>query len=102
LYESWQVKPGEWQRTFTIITTKANALIKPVHDRMPVILDERAEEDWINPNEAESKNMKSLLAPAPEEKLVVTPASPSVNSVKNDGPELRDGQGARGQQLRLI
>jgi len=102
LYESWQAKPGVWQRTFTIITTKANGLIKPIHNRMPVILDERGAEDWINPNEAESKNMKSLLAPAPEEKLVVTPVSPLVNSVKNDCPELLDSQGARGEQLRLI
>jgi putative SOS response-associated peptidase YedK len=47
LYESWQAKPGEWQRRFTIITTEANGLIIPIHDRMPVILDDRATEDWM-------------------------------------------------------
>jgi len=41
LYESRQAKPGEWQMTFTIITRKANGLIEPIHNQMPVILDER-------------------------------------------------------------
>ena len=41
-------------------------------------------------NEAQPKNLRSLLAPAPEEKLIITPASPLVNSVKNDSPELLD------------
>jgi len=102
LYESWQAKPGEWQRTFTIITTQANQLIRPIHDRMPVILDERTAEDWMNRNEADPRRLKRLLVPAPEGKLVITPASPLVNSVKNDGPELLDHEVAPGRQLRLI
>ena len=101
-YESWQAKPGEWQRTFTIITTNANELIKPIHDRLPVILDERVAEDWMNPNGAEPKHLKPLVAPAPEEKLLITPASPLVNSVKNEGPQLLQPRVGPGQQLRLI
>lgn len=92
LYESWQAKPGDLQWTFTIITTQANGRIKSVHDRMPIILDEQTAEDWMNPNEAQPIRLRSLLVPAPEEKLVITPASASVNSVKNDGPELLDVQ----------
>lgn len=102
LYESWQPKPREWQRTFTIITTQAKGLIRPIHDRMPVILNEQAAEDWMNPNEAQPRNFKSLFVPTSEEKLVITPASPLVNSVKNDGPELLDDQIAPGRQLLLI
>ena len=102
LYESWQARPGEWQRTFTIITTQANGLIRPIHGRMPVILDERTAEDWMNRNEAEPRRLKGLLVPAPEERLLITPASPLVNSVKNDGPELLDHQVGPGRQLRLI
>jgi putative SOS response-associated peptidase YedK len=41
-YESRQPEPGYWQGTFTIITTRANLLIEPIHDRIPVILDGRA------------------------------------------------------------
>jgi putative SOS response-associated peptidase YedK len=69
---------------------------------MPAILDERTAEDWMNPNETEPKNLKSVLTPAPKERLVITSASPLVNSVKNDGPELLDVQIGLAQQLRLI
>jgi len=102
LYESWQPKRGEWQRTFTIITTGANELLKPIHDRMPVILDERSAEDWMNPNESAPDRLKKLLAPASEELLVISAASRLVNSVKNDGPELLNGDTAAPPQLRLL
>jgi putative SOS response-associated peptidase YedK len=88
LYEVWQAEPGRWQRTFTIITTRANRLLEPVHDRMPVILDQRAAEDWLNPGERDLLRLKALLTAAPDEDLVLSPASSLVNSVKNDGPEL--------------
>src|SRR5262249_18590577 len=88
LYESWQPEPGKWQRTFTIITTRANRLIEPVHDRMPVIFDERAAEDWMNPDEPDPLRLKTLLVPTPSDQLLLPPASLLVNSVENDGPEL--------------
>jgi len=88
LYEVWQPEPGQRQRTFSIITTRANRLLEPVHDRMPVILDQRAAEDWMNPSEKDLVRLKALLLPAPEDVLVLSPASSLVNSVKNDGPEL--------------
>jgi putative SOS response-associated peptidase YedK len=55
---------------------------------MPVILDEGAAEDWMNPRERDPLSLKRLLVPAPADLLVMTPASPLANSVKNDGPEL--------------
>jgi putative SOS response-associated peptidase YedK len=55
---------------------------------MPVVLDERETEDWMNPLEREPLSLKRLLVPAPDESLVASPASPLVNSLKNDGPEL--------------
>jgi putative SOS response-associated peptidase YedK len=88
LYESWEPEPGQWQRTFTIITTRANRLIEPIHDRMPVVLDERAAEDWMNSGERDPLRLKSLLVPAPDDWLVLSPASSLVNNVQNDGPEL--------------
>jgi putative SOS response-associated peptidase YedK len=88
LYEAWQPEPGQWEMTFTIITTAANKLIQPIHDRMPVILSDRAADDWMNPNETDPPSLKRLLVPAPDDLLAITPASPLVNSVKNDGPEL--------------
>jgi putative SOS response-associated peptidase YedK len=88
LYESWYPEPNRGALTFTIITCPANQLISSIHDRMPVILDDRAAEDWMNPREPSPSSLKRLLIPAPEEALKIRPASPLANSVKNDGPEL--------------
>jgi putative SOS response-associated peptidase YedK len=88
LYEAWQREPDEWQTTFAIITTSANRLLEPIHNRMPVILDEAAADDWMNPREPNPRSLKRLLVPAADDLLVVRPASPLVNSAKNEGPEL--------------
>ena len=76
--------------------TKSQPLTRPVHDRMPAILDERAAEDWMNPREEDPRSLKRLLAPAPDDLLLMQPASPLVNSVKNEGPELLEMKGQLG------
>lgn len=83
LYEYWQPSPGQWERTFTIVTTDANDLIRRVHDRMPVILAEEAADALLLPSQ-ELSDPRKLLAPAPEELLIATAVSPRANSVKND------------------
>jgi putative SOS response-associated peptidase YedK len=88
LYESWYPAPNQPVLTFTIITCAANATVAAIHHRMPVILDQGAAEDWMNPREGDPLSLKRLLVPAPSDLLVMTPASPLANSVKNDGPEL--------------
>jgi putative SOS response-associated peptidase YedK len=85
LYESWQPAPGTWERTFTIITTRANEVMAPVHDRMPVILNNEAAEEWLfqgNP----PGSVEHLLMPIGDDYLAVAWASTRVNSVKNDDP----------------
>ena len=101
LYETWYPKREQPEVTFTIVTCAANALIDEVHDRMPVILDERAAEDWMNPRENDPISLKGLLVPAPHDLLVMQPASPLVNSVKNEGPELLRAQ-RDPETLRLL
>jgi putative SOS response-associated peptidase YedK len=76
------------ETTFTIIATTANALIAPIHNRMPVVLSDRDADDWTNPRETNPRSLKRLLAPAADGVLEVRPASALVNSVKYDGPEL--------------
>ena len=88
LYESWYPEKDRPAPTFTIVTCAANAAIAAIHDRMPAVLDERAAEDWINPRERDPVSLKRLLVPAPQDVLVMRPASPLVNSVKNEGPAL--------------
>ena len=97
LYEAWQLQPGEWQTTFTILTTTANRLLEPIHNRMPVILDEAGAADWMNWREPTPLSLKRLLVPAPDDLLVVRPASPLVNSVKNEGPGLLEDLSLFGQ-----
>jgi putative SOS response-associated peptidase YedK len=89
LYESWKPSPEERERTFTIITTNANELVTPVHDRMPVILEDDAVDDWLYAKQS-PESLIELLRPAPEGTLVATPVSQRVNSVKNDDPAVLD------------
>jgi len=86
LYESWQPEPGDWQRTFTIITTTPNSIIASVHDRMPVILPDEAIDLWLDAKEEDPERLSRFLVPAPDALLVPTPVSRRVNSVKNDDP----------------
>jgi putative SOS response-associated peptidase YedK len=97
LFEAWQVHPGEWQTTLCLITTAANRLLEPIHNRMPVIIDEAGAADWMNWCEPDPLSLKRLLVPAPEDLLVVRPASPLVNNVKNEGPELLEDLSLFGQ-----
>lgn len=69
LYESWYPEKDRAEMTFTIVTCAANALISEIHDRMPVVLDERAAEDWMNPRGRNPLPLKRLLAPAPPDLL---------------------------------
>ncbi len=86
LYESWQPAPDEWEPTFTIITTDANATLVPVHNRMPVILPDEVVDDWLHPRQDDLAALSGLLVPARDGVLVGTPVSLRVNSVKNDDP----------------
>ena len=77
---------AEAQRTFTIVTTRANELMAPIHDRMPVILDgDAAVEAWLDPRRG-PEALRPLLAPAPRAFFEATAVSTRVNSVANDDP----------------
>jgi len=86
LYESWRPSPTVKERTFTIITTKPNALLEPIHNRMPVILEEDSIDKWLYARQTPDSLM-DLLRPARPDLLVATAVSTRVNSVKNDDPD---------------
>jgi putative SOS response-associated peptidase YedK len=69
---------------FVILTTAANDLMRPVHDRMPVLLSPDSATAWL------ARPDPALLTPAPATCLVAREVSARVNSVANDGPELLD------------
>ena len=70
----------------TIITTDPNKLMEPIHDRMPVVLEDGAVDDWLYVRSSAS-SLTDLLRPAREDLLIATPVSTRVNSVKNDDPD---------------
>lgn len=87
LWEAWKGPKGAPLdaplETATIVTTSANAALKPLHDRMPVILDPGSHDLWLDPD-APVELAMDLLRPCPEDWLDLYPVSPRVNSVRND------------------
>jgi putative SOS response-associated peptidase YedK len=79
---------GSVSQVFVILTTRANALTAPIHHRMPVVLDESRLDEWTDPDNSDVETLRLMLVPAPDNWLIAEPASPLVNNVKNDGPEL--------------
>lgn len=77
-----------WLRSCTIVTTRANELLLPVHDRMPVLLPESAWARWLDPENDDVEELATLLVPAPDEELELWPVSTAVNKPENTGPEL--------------
>jgi len=70
-----------------LITCPPNDLMRPVHDRMPVVLPPDAESTWIDPD-AEEGELLELLRPAPEDALRMREVGDDVNDVRKDGPAL--------------
>ncbi|OGH55936.1 MAG: hypothetical protein A3G34_01935 [Candidatus Lindowbacteria bacterium RIFCSPLOWO2_12_FULL_62_27] len=87
LWETWKKPSGEELLSFTIITTHANDLIKPVHERMPVILLRENEEAWLDPNLKDTAKLQDYLTPYPPDRMEAYKVSTMVNSAKNDRPE---------------
>lgn len=83
-------------RTFSIVTTGANATLEPIHDRMPAILPSSAWDRWLAPTPADPGELLALLAPAPPDLLERFPVSKRVNNVRNEGPDLVVPLGPRG------
>ncbi|WP_083919488.1 SOS response-associated peptidase [Pontibacter roseus] len=88
LWDEWADKgTGEVLHTFTIITTEANDVVRPIHDRMPVILSPEAEELWLDEHEPQ-EDLLALLRPYKGEEMKAYPVSPLVNSPLNNVLEI--------------
>lgn len=86
IWDRWD-KDNEQLETFTIITTGANKLIETIHNRMPVILNEKDESKWLDPELQDYDKIKPLLKPFPSKEMDMHQVSRIVNSPKNDVPE---------------
>jgi len=74
--------------SYTILTTYANPVMAPIHDRMPVILHEADEAEWLSRELTDPHPLERLFAPYPEAAMEVYPVSKAVNNVRNNGPDL--------------
>jgi putative SOS response-associated peptidase YedK len=87
LWEEWHSPEGEVIESCCVITTTANAVLAPVHDRMPVILPPESYARWLDPAYDRVEGLLPLLVPYPADAMESFPVSTTVNSPKYDGPE---------------
>ena len=88
LWETWTPPDGAPVSSFTLITTDANEVVAPVHDRMPVILPREAYARWLDPSVREAKDLVGLLRPYPAALMSARPVSQRLNSAREDDPSL--------------
>jgi putative SOS response-associated peptidase YedK len=88
LWERWEGNGKEAINSCTILTTEANEVIRPVHDRMPVILHSNDYELWLDSDVRKLDLVKELLIPYPADEMRSYPVSTSINSPRNQGAEL--------------
>ena len=89
LYEEWiHRETGELIETCTIITTKANKLLEPVHERMPVILPREMYDEWLDEGERDTGKLQALLVPYPAAEMGSHPVGRSVNFAQAESEDL--------------
>lgn len=88
LWDTWKTPQGDWLRTCTIITTEPNDVVTHLHNRMPAILPEDHEADWLSHDHDDPGFLRTLLQPYPAEAVCAYAVSPRVNNVRFDDPSL--------------
>jgi putative SOS response-associated peptidase YedK len=91
IWEAWRDKTdpeGEPLLSCSIITTVANSLVEPIHDRMPVILPPDLYRDWVEPSNQDTAALREMLLPYDPGLMQAYMVSSLVNSVRNQGPEV--------------
>jgi putative SOS response-associated peptidase YedK len=86
LWESWRAPDGSLIESCTILTTEPNELMRPIHNRMPVIIEPEDYSLWLEPG-ARPDDALHLLRPFPSHKMNAYPVSTAVNNPRNDAPE---------------
>lgn len=87
LWETWEGVEG-YLETCTILTTEANDVVRPLHNRMPVILPPADYALWLDTTLHDRQMLQSLLRPYPPEEMVAVPVGLRVNNPANEGPDL--------------
>jgi putative SOS response-associated peptidase YedK len=88
LYDVWYDANSLAHPSYTLVTTQANELVAPLHDRMPVILKRVDEERWLTGDAPAPDEMKKILGPYPAGEMEAYPVSSRVNSPDADDDRL--------------
>lgn len=100
LWEEWTAPDtGEVVRSCTVLTTGPNALMAPIHDRMPVILRPEARQLWLSPEPQEASTLQPLFVPNEDEPLEAWEVARVVNSPTNDVPACIERVASQGSLL---
>ena len=86
IWEAWRPESGPPLQTCAILTTAANDLVKAVHDRMPVIVQARHFQTWIDRDVQDPADLAPMLRPFPADRMLAYPVLPLVNSPRHDDP----------------
>jgi len=86
LWERWTGPEGEPLESCTLLTTQPNALVAPIHNRMPVILDPSDYDAWLDPELQDPAALRPLLRAFPAERMTAHPVSQRVNNPRVDDP----------------
>ena len=86
IWEKWESPAGKQIESCTMLTTSANALLKSLHERMPVILAKEHHSRWLDQRINQVKELEDLFAPQPDNALRMHAVSPRVNSPRVDDP----------------
>ena len=78
-----------WAAMTPIMTTRANATIRHIHERMPVVIEPEDFERWLDCKTQEPREISDLMRPVEEDFFEALPVSDLVNKVANMGPELQ-------------
>jgi len=101
LWDRWSDPSGNVVDSCCIITTVPNALLAPIHDRMPVIVPRDGYALWLDRHEKDPGELLHLLLPYPEDQMKSTPVNPAVGNSRIDTPEcVRAVVGERGLGAR--
>lgn len=87
LFNIWTSPEGTKICTCTIITTDANSLLEPVHNRMPVIIGKGDQDQWLDPDNNDSEKLRKLLKPFSSEDMDYYGVSTLVNSPSHNSPD---------------
>lgn len=84
LWERWHDPHGETIETCTILTTEANELMRPLHERMPVIIEPASDGVWLDPHSS-ADALRALFVPFASDRIEAIPVGAWVSNPKHEG-----------------